>query len=128
MPDDTTALNGGLVLKGQTDKSITWAGGDWNLSENCDLATTKVYKINGTTVLSGTSLGTAVTGSSLTQVGMLTSGSLGAGFTTVAVARGGTGVATLTGLVKGNGTSAFTAAVAGDDYLSPSSVIDGGTY
>ena len=34
----------------------------------------------------------------------------------------------LTGLVKGNGTSAFTAAVAGDDYLSPSSVIDGGTY
>ena len=128
VPDDTTALNGGLVLKGQTDKSITWAGGDWNLSENCDLATTKVYKINGTTVLSGTSLGTAVTGSSLTSVGALASGSLGPGFTAVAVARGGTGVATLTGLVKGNGTSAFTSAVVDEDYLSPNSDIDGGTY
>jgi hypothetical protein len=34
------------------------------------------------------------------------------------VAEGGTGVTTLTGLVKGNGTSAFTAAVAGTDYLA----------
>jgi hypothetical protein len=37
------------------------------------------------------------------------------------VARGGTGVGTLTGLVKASGTSAFTAAVAGTDYVSPSS-------
>lgn len=35
------------------------------------------------------------------------------------VANGGTGAATLTGLVKGNGTSAMTAAVAGTDYLMP---------
>lgn len=35
------------------------------------------------------------------------------------VAKGGTGVATITGLVKGNGTSAFSAAVAGTDYESP---------
>ncbi len=39
----------------------------------------------------------------------------------ISVANGGTGVATLTGIVKGNGTSAFTAAVAGTDYVSPSS-------
>ena len=32
------------------------------------------------------------------------------------VVGGGTGVATITGLVKGNGTSAFSAAVAGTDY------------
>lgn len=37
------------------------------------------------------------------------------------VANGGTGATTITGLVKGNGTSAFTAAVAGTDYMSPSS-------
>ena len=37
----------------------------------------------------------------------------------VAVANGGTGAATLTGLVKGNGTGAMTAAVAGTDYLVP---------
>ena len=36
---------------------------------------------------------------------------------TMAVGNGGTGATTLTGLVKGNGTSAFTAAVANTDYL-----------
>jgi len=40
---------------------------------------------------------------------------------TVAVGNGGTGVTTLTGLVKGNGINAFTAAAAGTDYTSPSS-------
>lgn len=40
---------------------------------------------------------------------------------TVAVANGGTGATTLTGVLKGNGTSAFTAATAGTDYTSPSS-------
>ena len=35
------------------------------------------------------------------------------------MASGGTGVATLTGLVKGSGTSAFTAATANTDYLAP---------
>jgi len=38
---------------------------------------------------------------------------------TVSVANGGTGASTLTGLVKGNGTNAFTAAVAGSDYQTP---------
>ena len=38
---------------------------------------------------------------------------------TVAVANGGTGAITLTGLVKGNGTGTMTAAVAGTDYLAP---------
>lgn len=35
------------------------------------------------------------------------------------VSAGGSGVGTLTGIVKGNGTSAFSAATAGTDYLSP---------
>jgi hypothetical protein len=38
---------------------------------------------------------------------------------TLAVANGGTGATTLTGLVKGSGTGALTAAVAGTDYLAP---------
>jgi hypothetical protein len=38
-----------------------------------------------------------------------------------AVSAGGTGVGTLTGIVKGNGTSAFSAATAGTDYTSPTS-------
>lgn len=40
---------------------------------------------------------------------------------TLPVANGGTGATTLTGIVKGNGTSAFTAATAGTDYLAPPS-------
>jgi len=42
--------------------------------------------------------------------------------TDLSVANGGTGASTLTGILKGNGTSAFSAASAGTDYLSP----DGG--
>ena len=37
----------------------------------------------------------------------------------VTVPYGGTGVATLTGIVKGNGQSAFSAATAGTDYVTP---------
>ena len=53
------------------------------------------------------------------------------GITDLAVADGGTGVSTLTGIVKGNGTSAFSAAVQGTDYYAPGgtdvAVADGGT-
>ena len=38
---------------------------------------------------------------------------------TLSVANGGTGAITLTGLLKGTGTTAFTAAVAGTDYVAP---------
>jgi len=48
-----------------------------------------------------------------TDASLITSG-------TLAVARGGSGAATLTGVLKGNGTSAFTAATAGTDYVAPS--------
>jgi hypothetical protein len=38
---------------------------------------------------------------------------------TLPVANGGSGATTLTGVLKGNGTSAFTAATAGTDYVTP---------
>ena len=47
---------------------------------------------------------------------------------TLAVGDGGSGATTLTGILKGNGTSAFTVATAGTDYLSNASTIDGGTF
>ncbi len=43
---------------------------------------------------------------------------------TLPVANGGTGATTLTGMVKGNGTSAFTAAVKGTDYSLVREVAD----
>jgi len=47
--------------------------------------------------------------------------------TAVTVAQGGTGATTLTGLVKGNGTSALTAAVSGTDYQAPLNLTTTGT-
>lgn len=57
----------------------------------------------------------------ITRLGSVVSGSLDAARITTGtlpVVRGGTGAGTLTGLIKGNGTSPFTAAVAGTDYQS----------
>lgn len=54
--------------------------------------------------------------------GRITSGA------TTDVSHGGTGVITITGIIKGSGTSAFTAAVAGTDYApatSGSSILSG---
>lgn len=226
-PDDTTADGGGITLKGATDKTFNWinATDSWTSSEHLDLASGKAYYINGAQVLSGSTLGSGVTSSSLTSVGTITSGTwtgttiavanggtgqtsytdgqlligntatgglskatltAGTGVTitngngsitiassgttytagngldlvsnefsvdlkangglviestelavdlsassitgTLAVADGGTGATTLTGILKGNGTSAFTAAVDGTDYLSPNATIDGGTF
>jgi hypothetical protein len=61
-----------------------------------NIASGKTYKINGTTVLSGSALGAGITGSSLTSVSTLTSGTLGSGFTTVAASVGGTGQSSYT--------------------------------
>jgi hypothetical protein len=41
---------------------------------------------------------------------------------TLGVANGGTGSTTLTGLLKGNGTGSLVSAIAGTDYLAPSSL------
>ena len=56
------------------------------------------YQIGGTTVLSGTTLGSTIVTSSLTSVGALASGSIGSGFTSInAVPIGGTTAAAITG-------------------------------
>ena len=58
---DTLADGGGITLKGSTDHTITWTNStdDWDFSENVDIASGKVYKVNGTEVLSGTTITTA---------------------------------------------------------------------
>jgi len=65
--------------------------------------------INSNQITSGTIASGLISGSysGITGVGTLTSGTWNA--TTVGVAYGGTGATTLTGYVKGNGTSPFTA-------------------
>ena len=102
-PSDGAAEDGGMIVKGSTDKSIKWKGTDggvtyntWVSSENFDLAANKKLTLNSICVLdpvaqtigpvngTGTddvnlgggdtpyALGSAVTGSSLTSLGTLT--------------------------------------------------------
>jgi len=89
-PTDTTADGGGITLKGTTDKTFNWvdATDAWTSSEHMNLATGKEFRINGTSVLSSSTLGSGVTGSSLTSVGVIASGTWEA--TDVALAHGGT--------------------------------------
>jgi hypothetical protein len=112
-PTDTTADGGGITLKGATDKTFNWvdATDAWTSSEDMNLLTGKVYEINGTSVLSGSTLGSGVTGSSLTSVGTITSGTWTG--TAIAIANGGTGQ-----------TTAMTAATA----LLPSQTSNSGKY
>jgi hypothetical protein len=62
--------------------------------------------------------------------GLTPSSSTGGAITlagTLGVASGGTGATTLTGIVKGSGTSAFSAATAGTDYQAPITLTTTGT-
>lgn len=65
--------------------------------------------------VSGGTTGLTTSGGPITTSGTITLAG------TLAVTNGGTGVGTLTGIVKGNGTSPFTAAVAGTDFAAPTS-------
>jgi hypothetical protein len=93
-PTDSTADGGGISLKGATDKLFRWlnATDSWTSSEHIDLASGKEFKINGTSVLSGSTLGSGVTGSSLTSVGTIATGVWNG--TDIGVAHGGTGAST----------------------------------
>ena len=72
-PSDSTADGGGLTLKGASDKTITWTNStdSWDFNQHVNAATGQEFKINNVSVLSATTLGSSVVGSSLTSVGTL---------------------------------------------------------
>ena len=74
-PSDALADGSGLTIYGTTNKTFQFqdTGDNLGSSENLNVATGKVYKINNTEVLSSTTLGSGVINSSLTSVGTLTS-------------------------------------------------------
>jgi hypothetical protein len=75
-PTDATADGAGLTVVGATNHTWNWvdATDAWTSSEHVNLNSGKAYYINGTSVLNGTTLGSGVTGSSLTSTGTVTAG------------------------------------------------------
>ena len=100
-PTDASADGGGITLKGTSDHTFNWidATDAWTSSEHMNLASGKGYMLNGTTVLSGTTLGSSIVTSSLTSVGTL--GSLDVTGAVTAGSFSGSG-ASLTGLNASN--------------------------
>ena len=135
-PTDAGADGGGITLKGATDKTFNWidATDAWTSSENLNLLTGKSFLIAGTSVLSGSTLGSGVTASSLTSVGTITTGVWNG--TAIAIANGGTGATdagaarTALGLAIGTDVQAYNstlAAVAGGTYTGDDSITTVGT-
>jgi len=124
-PTDITANGGGITLKGTTDKSIVWdsTNANWTSSENLNIPTGKVFKINNVSMLSATALGSSVVSSSLTSVGTLTSGTWNG--STIAANYGGTGFASYAvgDLLYASSTSALSKLA---DVATGNSLISGG--
>jgi len=127
---NTTANGGGITLKGATDKSIIWdsTNTNWTSSEHWNLASSKVFKINNTQVLSAT----AVLG--ITPSALATGFSIAGGTTskTLTVSNtltlSGTDGSTLNIGAGGTlGSAAFTASTAYEPAITTLAISKGGT-
>jgi len=99
---NATTLNVGQAA---TTISIGATTGTTTVRNDLNIASGKVYQINGTQILSATALGSSVVSSSLTSVGTIATGVWQG--TDVGVAYGGTG--TSDGSITGTGALTFTA-------------------
>ena len=141
-PSDAAADGAGITILGSTNKTFNWvdATGSWTSSEDLNLLSGGVFRINGTEVLSGTTLGSGVTASSLTSVGTIATGTWQAN--TVAVNYGGTGATDAAnarinlGLAIGSNVQAYSSILAnvaagtysGDDDIVTVGTITSGTW
>ena len=117
--NDAAADGGGITLdSGDGDKTWNWVNSTdaWTSSEHINIASSKAYYIDGTSVLNSTTLGSNIVNSSLTSLGTIGTGVWAA--TDVAVAHGGTGASTAAnartnlGLVIGTNVQAYDADLA----------------
>jgi hypothetical protein len=122
----TIALSGstgttGYVLTSNGASAPTWQANASGLAITDDTTTNATRFLTFTSASTGSITGADVSSTKLSfnpSTGALTATSL-TPTNALDVAYGGTGATTLTGVLKGNGTSAFTAATAGTDYVAP---------
>jgi hypothetical protein len=106
--------------------SLTNAGSRTYWGNNTGASATPDYYAMGALTKSDDTNVTLTLGGSPT-IALLNAVSLTVGWTgQLGVSRGGTGVGSLSGMVKGNGTSAFSAAVAATDYVAPGAITSSG--
>ena len=113
------ATNGGTGVANNVASTLTITGSFGTTftvtgTTSVTLPTSGTLATTSNTVASFSGGSTGLTPSSATTGAVTLAG-------TLIVGNGGTGATTLTGILKGNGTSAFTAATAGTDYLAPPS-------
>jgi hypothetical protein len=138
-PTDITADGAGITVLGATNKTFNWvdATDAWTSSEFLNLLAGKTFQINGTSVLSNTTLGSGIVSSSLTSLGTISTGVWNG--TTISGAYGGTGYNTyatgdlLYGYGSGFnkisiGTNGQFLKVDGMGVPSWSDTVDGGTF
>jgi hypothetical protein len=131
-PTDITADGAGITVLGSTNKSFNWvdATDSWTSSEHLNLLIGKEYKINGTTVLSSSTLGSGVVYSSLTSVGVIDTG-IWQG-TPVSVLFGGTGATTASDARVNLGLGTISVQNANNVTITGGSIdgitFDGGTF
>lgn len=107
----STSLDGNSVWA--VGDQVIFSGSVWERVPDAGALVSSVNGQTGAVVITRAGLGAASAGANfdITSLSGLT--------TALSVAQGGTGRTTLTGIVKGNGNSPFTAAVAGTDYAVP---------
>ena len=118
-----------LIYASGTATNVPTAGNLTNSTNGAELALNyadgKLYFKNGSgvvTLLASSGAANPVTTFSGGTTGFTPSTATNGAVTlagTLVVANGGTGASTLTGVLKGNGTSALSAATAGTDYVAP---------
>ena len=95
---------------------------NWGTSRNITIGgTARAVDGSAPVTWSLADIGVGTLGTQASGAVTITGGSI-TGITDLAVADGGTGVSTITGIIRGNGTSPFTAAVAGTDFLAPAAI------
>jgi hypothetical protein len=118
----STGLTPSTATSGAVSVAGTLANTNGGTGQSSAFTQYGITYASTTTVLATTAAGTSTTVLHGNPSGAPTFGavSLTADVSgTLPVGNGGSGAATLTGVLKGNGTSAFTAATAGTDYVAP---------